>query len=131
MAYCMKIRENPLIYGYKAEIIRRIEKSQVVVIEGETDNQIPQWCIEVLNVSRVVCTQPRKVAATSLANKVAHKMGVSLGEDEVGYVVRFENKTSSSTSLKYMTDCTLLRQIMTDRYLNSYDVIAIEVQDEW
>ena len=122
----LKIRENPLIYDYKAKIIQRIEKSQVVVIEGETGNQIPHWCLEVSNVSRVVCTQPRRIAAINLAKRVSHEMRVSLGGDDVGYVVRFENKTSLSTSLKYMTESTLLRQIMTDRYLNSYDVIVID-----
>ena len=126
----MKIRENPLIYDYKAEIIQLIEMSQIVVIEGETGNQIPQWCLEVLNMSRVVCTQPKRISAINLANRVSREMGVSLGEDGVGYVVRFENKTSLSTSLKYMTEITLLRQIMTDKYLNGYDVIIIDEAHE-
>ena len=104
--------------------------SQVVVIEGETGSgkstQIPQWCLEVSEMSRVVCTQPRRIAAISLATRVAQEMGVSLGADDVGYIVRFDNKSSKNTTLKYVTDGILVRQLMTDRYLDSYDVIVID-----
>ena len=77
-------------------------------------------------MSRVVCTQPRRIAAISLATRVAQEMGVSLGADDVGYIVRFDNKSSKNTTLKYVTDGILVRQLMTDRYLDSYDVIVID-----
>ncbi|KAI6658080.1 Pre-mRNA-splicing factor ATP-dependent RNA helicase PRP1 [Oopsacas minuta] len=128
MSFLSKRRALP-IWPYKSEIIRRIEQSQVVIIEGETGSgkstQIPQWCLEVENVSKVVCSQPRRIAAISLANRVAHEMGVGVG-DEVGYVVRFEHKSSLTTNLKYVTDGILVRQLMTDRSLEAYDVIIID-----
>ncbi|KAI6658079.1 Pre-mRNA-splicing factor ATP-dependent RNA helicase PRP1 [Oopsacas minuta] len=128
MSFLSKRRALP-IWPYKSDIISRIEQSQVVIIEGETGSgkstQIPQWCLEVENVSKVVCSQPRRIAAISLANRVAHEMGVVVG-DEVGYVVRFEHKSSLSTNLKYVTDGILVRQLMTDRSLEAYDVIIID-----
>ena len=125
-----KIRENLPIYPYKDQIIQQISSSQVVVIEGETGSgkstQIPQWCLEVSEMSRVVCTQPRRIAAISLATRVAQEMGVALGADDVGYIVRFDNKSSRNTTLRYVTDGILVRQIMTDRCLDNYDVIVID-----
>ena len=92
-----RIRENLSIYPFKDQIIQHISMAQVVVIEGETGSgkstQIPQWCLEVSQMSRVVCTQPRRIAAICLATRVAQEMGVTLGADDVGYIVRFDNKS--------------------------------------
>ena len=117
------------IHRYKSQIIDRIRKSQVIVIEGETGSgkstQIPQWCCELENVSHVVCTQPRRIAATSLAIRVSQEMGVKLGE-EVGYEVRFDHKSCPSTTLKYVTDGILLRQLMTNNTLDGYNIVVID-----
>src|SRR5262245_13083253 len=99
-------------------------KSQILVFVGETGSgkttQIPQFVLfdELPHFSNkmVACTQPRRVAAMSVAERVAHEMDVQLGE-EVGYSIRFEEKTSSKTILKYMTDGMLLREAMTDNNL--------------
>lgn len=68
---------------------------------------------------QVACTQPRRVAAMSVATRVAQELDVTLGE-EVGYTIRFEDCTSPRTKLKYMTDGMLLREAMTDPLLERY-----------
>jgi pre-mRNA-splicing factor ATP-dependent RNA helicase DHX15/PRP43 len=78
--------------------------------------QIPQWGVEVRNGKMVACTQPRRVAAMSVAQRVAEEMDVQLGE-QVGYSIRFEDVTGPKTMLKYMTDGMLLREAMTDPLL--------------
>ena len=122
-------RQSLPIWRYKSQIMERIRKSQVIVIEGETGSgkstQIPQWCNELEDVSQVVCTQPRRIAATSLAIRVAQEMGVKLG-DEVGYEVRFDHKSSIGTTLKYVTDGIIVRQLMTNTTLEGYNVIIID-----
>ena len=99
------------------------------MIEGETGSgkstQIPQWCNELENVSQVVCTQPRRIAATSLATRVAQEMGVKLGV-EVGYEVRFDHRSGPTTSLRYVTDGILVRQLMSNTTLEGYDVVVID-----
>ena len=117
------------ISSCKDRIISKISTSQVVVIEGETGSgkstQVPQWCLELPGIKQVVCTQPRRIAAISLAQRVAQEMDVRVGH-EVGFVVRFEHKVSPKTVLRYVTDGTLLRKTMKDRALSSYDVIIID-----
>lgn len=78
--------------------------------------QIPQWCVAARNGRLVACTQPRRVAAMSVAQRVADEMDVRLGE-QVGYSIRFEDMTGPQTMLKYMTDGMLLREAMTDPLL--------------
>ena len=65
------------------------------------------------------CTQPRKVAAMSVAKRVAEEMGVELGQ-EVGYAIRFEDETSDRTAIKYMTDGILLRESLKESDLDAY-----------
>ncbi|KAF2260815.1 putative Pre-mRNA-splicing factor ATP-dependent RNA helicase PRP43 [Lojkania enalia] len=77
----------------------------------------------------VACTQPRRVAAMSVAQRVAEEMDVELGE-EVGYSIRFEDKTSPSTMLKYMTDGMLLREAMHDNNLTRYSTIILDEAHE-
>ena len=117
------------IWSYKNEIIKLIQSSQVVVIEGETGSgkstQVPQWCLELPGIKQVVCTQPRRIAAISLAQRVAQEMDVRVGQ-EVGFVVRFEHKAGPKTVLKYVTDGILLRHVIEDRALSRYDVIIID-----
>lgn len=77
----------------------------------------------------VACTQPRRVAAMSVARRVAEELDVSLGE-EVGYSIRFEDCTSKRTALKYMTDGMLLREAMADPKLSRYSAVILDEAHE-
>ncbi len=112
-------------------------KSQILVFVGETGSgkttQIPQFVLfddlPHLNRKMIACTQPRRVAAMSVAQRVAQELDVALGE-EVGYSIRFEDRTSPSTILKYMTDGMLLREAMNDHDLNRYSTIILDEAHE-
>ncbi|KAI3728354.1 hypothetical protein L6452_16988 [Arctium lappa] len=73
----------------------------------------------------VGCTQPRTVAAMSVSRQVAEEMDVTIGE-EVGYNIRFEDCSSARTVLKYLTDCMLLREALTDQLLERYKVVILD-----
>ena len=113
------------------------QKSQILVLVGETGSgkttQIPQFVLfDDLPQSQrklVACTQPRRVAAMSVALRVANEMDVKLG-DEVGYSIRFEDVTSQKTILKYMTDGMLLREAMNDHDLQRYSTIILDEAHE-
>lgn len=113
------------------------QKSQILVFVGETGSgkttQIPQFVLfDDLPQSQrklVACTQPRRVAAMSVAQRVANEMDVKLG-DEVGYSIRFEDVTSQKTILKYMTDGMLLREAMNDHDLQRYSTIILDEAHE-
>ena len=89
--------------------------------------QIPQYLHEVgySEVGKIGCTQPRRVAAMSVAARVAKEMGVRLGH-EVGYSIRFENCTSRKTVIQYMTDGMLLREFLAEPDLASYSCMISE-----
>ena len=102
---------------------------------GKT-TQIPQWCVEYVRQNSpvgsrkgVACTQPRRVAAMSVAQRVADEMDCILGQ-HVGYTIRFEDCTSSLTLLKYMTDGMLLREAMADPLMEKYNVILLDEAHE-
>lgn len=78
---------------------------------------------------KVACTQPRRVAAMSVAQRVADEMDVSLGQ-EVGYTIRFEDCSSPKTILKYQTDGMLLREAMSDPHLDGYQIILLDEAHE-
>ncbi|XP_023634100.1 probable pre-mRNA-splicing factor ATP-dependent RNA helicase DEAH8 isoform X2 [Capsella rubella] len=128
-------REFLPIHGYRDELLYLIEKNQVLVIVGETGSgkttQIPQYLQEAGYTKRgkIGCTQPRRVAAMSVASRVAQEVGVKLGH-EVGYSIRFEDCTSDKTVVKYMTDGMLLRELLTEPKLDSYSVIIIDEAHE-
>jgi pre-mRNA-splicing factor ATP-dependent RNA helicase DHX15/PRP43 len=113
------------------------QKSQILVFVGETGSgkttQIPQFVLfdDLPHLQRkmVACTQPRRVAAMSVAQRVANEMDVTLGE-EVGYSIRFENVTSRKTILNYMTDGMLLREAMNDHDLKRYSTIILDEAHE-
>ena len=113
------------------------QKSQFLVFVGETGSgkttQIPQFVLfdDQPHIQRklVACTQPRRVAAMSVAQRVANEMDVTLG-DQVGYSIRFEDVTSQKTILKYMTDGMLLREAMNDNNLNRYSTIILDEAHE-
>lgn len=123
------------IYQARAEVLGALEKHQVVVLEGETGSgkttQVPQFLVESGYASEklICCTQPRRVAAMSVATRVAEEMDVILGE-QVGYSIRFEDKSSEETLLKYVTDGMLLREAMTDNSLSAYKAIVLDEAHE-
>lgn len=112
-------------------------KSQILVFVGETGSgkttQIPQYVLydelPQLNHKLVACTQPRRVAAMSVAQRVADELDVTLGE-EVGYSIRFEDRTGPKTILKYMTDGMLLREAMHDHMMSRYSCIILDEAHE-
>lgn len=119
------------------EFLKMYQKSQILVFVGETGSgkttQIPQFVLfdDLPHINRklVACTQPRRVAAMSVAQRVANEMDVPLG-DEVGYNIRFEDVTSQKTILKYMTDGMLLREAMNDNNLTRYSTIILDEAHE-
>jgi pre-mRNA-splicing factor ATP-dependent RNA helicase DHX16 len=129
------VRRTLPIYAYRDDLLEAISNNQVLVVVGETGSgkttQIPQYLHEVgyTKLGKVGCTQPRRVAAMSVAARVAQEMGVKLGH-EVGYSIRFEDCTSDKTIVKYMTDGMLLREFLTEPDLASYSVIIIDEAHE-
>lgn len=94
--------------------------------------EIPQYLLEsgVSGSSCIAVTQPRRVAATSLAARVAAEQNTSLGTGKVGYSVRFDDMTSDETKIKYVTDGMLVREMMGDPLLASYSVIVVDEAHE-
>eukprot|EP00736_Rhodelphis_marinus_P003018 Rmarinus@m.1683 len=129
------------IYPYREELLKAVEDFQVLVVVGETGSgkttQITQYLHEAGYTRKgkdgekkmIGCTQPRRVAAMSVAARVAHEMGVGLGH-EVGYSIRFEECTSEKTKIKYMTDGMLLREFLSEPDLNMYSVLIIDEAHE-
>ncbi|XP_013105047.1 pre-mRNA-splicing factor ATP-dependent RNA helicase DHX16 isoform X1 [Stomoxys calcitrans] len=124
------------VYPFKEDLIAAIKEHQILIIEGETGSgkttQIPQYLVEAgftEDKKKIGCTQPRRVAAMSVAARVAEEMGVKLG-NEVGYSIRFEDCTSERTILKYMTDGTLHREFLSEPDLGSYSVMIIDEAHE-
>ncbi len=124
---------------HREKILAAIQKHQVIVVVGDTGSgkttQLPKMALEYVETlpeeqRRLVgCTQPRRIAAASVAKRVAEELKVESGE-EVGYQVRFEDKTSKSTRLKFMTDGILLAETQGDRALKQYSVLIIDEAHE-
>lgn len=129
-------RKSLPIYTFRDDLLKAIEEYQVLIIVGETGSgkttQIPQYLHEAgytRDGLKVGCTQPRRVAAMSVAARVAEEMGVKVG-NEVGYSIRFEDATSDKTILKYMTDGMLLREFLTEPDLGAYSALMIDEAHE-
>ncbi|XP_049393430.1 pre-mRNA-splicing factor ATP-dependent RNA helicase DEAH1-like isoform X2 [Solanum stenotomum] len=128
-------RKTLPMYPYRDDLLQAVNDHQVLVIVGETGSgkttQIPQYLHEAGYTKRgkIGCTQPRRVAAMSVAARVSQEMGVKLGH-EVGYSIRFEDCTSEKTILKYMTDGMLLREFLGEPDLASYSVIMVDEAHE-
>ncbi|GAQ44263.1 DEAH-box ATP-dependent RNA helicase prp43 [Aspergillus tubingensis] len=133
----LQTRRDLPVHAQRDEFLELYQKSQILVFVGETGSgkttQIPQFVLfdDMPQTQRkmVACTQPRRVAAMSVAQRVAAELDVKLGE-EVGYSIRFEDMTSSKTVLKYMTDGMLLREAMNDHNLNRYSTIILDEAHE-
>ncbi|MDO9233627.1 MAG: ATP-dependent RNA helicase HrpA [Methylotenera sp.] len=130
--------EYPLelpVSSKKDEISAAISKNQVVIVCGETGSgkttQLPKICLELgRGVSGLIGhTQPRRIAARSVASRIAQELNSPLGE-AVGYKVRFNDKLSESSYIKLMTDGILLAETQGDKFLNTYDTIIIDEAHE-
>lgn len=128
-------RKSLPVYQYREELLDALTKFQTLVVVGETGSgkstQIPQFLFEAgyTKDGAVVVTQPRRVAAMSVSQRVSEEMGVKLGH-EVGYSVRFDDKTSEKTVVKFATDGLLLREAMADPMLSKYSAILIDEAHE-
>ncbi|WP_257797332.1 ATP-dependent RNA helicase HrpA [Aggregatibacter actinomycetemcomitans] len=119
----------------KAEIEKLLSEHQVIVVAGETGSgkttQLPKMCLELGlgNFGMIGHTQPRRIAARSVAVRIAEELQTELG-DLVGYKVRFNDQISDNTQIKLMTDGILLAEIQTDRFLNQYACLIIDEAHE-
>ncbi|XP_040074581.1 ATP-dependent RNA helicase DHX8 [Ixodes scapularis] len=128
-------RQSLPIYKLKDELVKAVTDNQILIVIGETGSgkttQITQYLAEAGFTTRgkIGCTQPRRVAAMSVAKRVAEEFGCRLGQ-EVGYTIRFEDCTSPETLIKYMTDGMLLRECLIDLDLLSYSIIMLDEAHE-
>ncbi len=119
----------------REQIAAAIREHQVVVVSGETGSgkstQLPKICLDIGRgvAGMIGHTQPRRIAARSIAARVAEEIGTPLGRD-VGYKVRFSDETGPNTYIKLMTDGILLAETQGDRFLNQYDTIILDEAHE-
>jgi len=123
------------ITAKRGAIVRAIQKHQVVIISGETgcgkSTQIPKMCLEAGRGIRgkVGCTQPRRIAAITIAHRIAEELGETIGRS-VGYKIRFDDKTSPDAFIKILTDGMLLAETQSDPKLYEYDTLIIDEAHE-
>ncbi|CDK25523.1 unnamed protein product [Kuraishia capsulata CBS 1993] len=128
-------RETLPVYSMRSKLVEGVRNNKFLVIVGETGSgkttQITQYLAEegLADKGLIGCTQPRRVAAVSVAKRVSEEVGCRVG-DEVGYTIRFEDVTSAKTKIKYMTDGMLLREAINDPYMRRYSVIMLDEAHE-
>ncbi|KAF8936644.1 DEAH-box RNA helicase prp16 [Dissophora ornata] len=128
-------REYLPAFAVREELMRVIRDNQVIIVVGETGSgkttQLTQFLHEdgYSTFGMIGCTQPRRVAAMSVARRVAEEVGCELGTT-VGYAIRFEDVTSKDTVIKYMTDGVLLRESIREGELDHYSVIIMDEAHE-
>ena len=128
-------RESLPVFAFRKQLLQAIREHQMLIVVGETGSgkttQLTQYLAEdgFANRGMIGCTQPRRVAAMSVAKRVAEEVGCPVGS-EVGYTMRFEDCTSPSTKIKYMTDGMLQREILLDPNLRKYSVIMLDEAHE-
>jgi pre-mRNA-splicing factor ATP-dependent RNA helicase DHX16 len=131
----LKVRRSLPVFPFREEFLAAVQENKVLIVVGETGSgkttQIPQYLNEAGwgKLGKIGCTQPRRVAAMSVSARVSQEMNVKLGQ-EVGYSIRFEDCTSESTVVKYMTDGMLLREFLTEPDLGGYSVMMIDEAHE-
>lgn len=123
------------IYAVREELLTVVRENNIIIVVGETGSgkttQLTQFLHEdgYTNYGLIACTQPRRVAAMSVAKRVSEEMNCELGED-VGYAIRFEDCTSEKTIIKYMTDGILLRESLREPDLDNYSVVIMDEAHE-
>eukprot|EP00798_Chlamydomonas_sp_ICE-L_P016225 gene16226-22390_t len=132
----LKIRKQLPIWSARTKLLEMVRANPSMVVVGETGSgkttQIPQFLLEgglAGHKGAIACTQPRRVAAVSMARRVAEEMGVQLGQ-EVGYSIRFDDTSSAQTRIKYLTDGMLLREALIDPKLEKYKVVIVDEAHE-
>jgi ATP-dependent RNA helicase DHX8/PRP22 len=128
-------RETLPVYKFRKQLLEAVAANQILIVVGDTGSgkttQLTQYLAEggYANKLMIGCTQPRRVAAMSVAKRVSEEVGSKLGE-EVGYTIRFEDQTGPNTKIKYMTDGILQREILLDPLLRKYSVIMLDEAHE-
>ncbi|KAL8723546.1 MAG: hypothetical protein Q9225_000181 [Loekoesia sp. 1 TL-2023] len=128
-------RESLPVYKFRKQLLEAVKENQLMIVVGDTGSgkttQLTQYLAEggFANNGMIGCTQPRRVAAMSVAKRVAEEVGCKLGQ-EVGYTIRFEDCTSPETKIKYMTDGMLQREVLLDPNLTKYSVIMLDEAHE-
>lgn len=128
-------RESLPAYQFRKQFLEAVSSYQLLIVVGDTGSgkttQLTQFLAEegYAEGGMIGCTQPRRVAAMSVAQRVSEEVGCRLGE-EVGYTIRFEDKSSPSTKIKYMTDGIMQREILLDPELTKYSVIMLDEAHE-
>ncbi|KAF2083564.1 pre-mRNA-splicing factor ATP-dependent RNA helicase prp22 [Saccharata proteae CBS 121410] len=128
-------RESLPVYKFRTQLLQAVREHQLLIVVGDTGSgkttQLTQYLAEAgfANEGMIGCTQPRRVAAMSVAQRVADEVGCRLGH-EVGYTIRFEDMTGPDTKIKYMTDGIMQREILLDPYLHKYSVIMLDEAHE-
>lgn len=123
------------IAGVRQKIISSLSDCRVIIISGQTGSgkttQIPQYCLEAgLGVGGMIgCTQPRRIAAITVAQRIAQELGQACG-DAVGYKIRFSQALGKEPYIKIMTDGILLAEMQQDPWLNRYDTIIVDEAHE-
>src|SRR6056297_4335775 len=123
------------ISAHADAIVEAIRTHPVVIVAGETGSgkstQLPKLCLEAGRGLRglIGCTQPRRIAARSVARRVAEELNTELGH-AVGFQVRFNDKVSADSYIKFMTDGILLAEVHGDRRLDAYDTLIIDEAHE-
>lgn len=128
-------RESLPVFKFRKQLLEAVRENQLLIVVGDTGSgkttQVTQYLAEggFANNGMIGCTQPRRVAAVSVAKRVSEEVGCQLGQ-EVGYTIRFEDCSSPNTKIKYMTDGILQREILLDPDLKKYSVIMLDEAHE-
>jgi pre-mRNA-splicing factor ATP-dependent RNA helicase DHX16 len=128
-------RKKLPMYQFRQQLVDAVRQNQSIIVSSDTGSgkttQIPQYLFEDgVNDGKIIAvTQPRRVAAMSVAARVADEQGTRIGA-EVGYSVRFEQKVSDKTQIKFMTDGLLLRELIADPTMDAYSIIMLDEAHE-
>ncbi|GIQ84572.1 hypothetical protein KIPB_006091, partial [Kipferlia bialata] len=131
-----RVRESLPIAACRDHLVELVKSQQILIVEGATGSgkttQLGQYLLDagLAKHGMIAVTQPRRIAAVSVAARVSDERGVKCGESEVGYTIRFEDKTCDKTKLRFLTDGVLLRACLTDPNLEQYSCVIIDEAHE-